>query len=458
MEFVYKMFMKDKGLDFKPHQMKGFEWCLEQEKSKFGGVLADEMGLGKTITMLSLIVLNPKRNNLIVVPPALLKQWRFVMKKLSINSWVYRGSVVKGTTVQSIQNPQVVLTTYGMISTRKKGYKSILWDVNWDRVIFDEAHNMKNRKSNTFSGAIKIKSEIKWMVTGTPIQNRPEDIYSLAIILGEKIRGNEHLMEFITKRLLRRTKTGIGLEIPKKNVKIVKVNFESKEEEELSRQIHSYCNFSRVTVTNVDRAIQSMEGPNPLVMFIRARQICIDPSLIVDNLKRIQEFDGQLQDCVFNEISTKSKINAIIEHIKKGKKEDKKIIFCHYRKESDYFKEKLVEIGYKVCVLDGRTKRGEFGKICKSLDYDVFLGQIKTASEGLNLQQYSQIYFTSPHWNPAVEDQCIARCHRIGQEKNVEVFKFMMKWSDKNDSSYTLDEYANLVQEKKRQYMDMIEK
>ena len=108
--------------------------------------------------------------------------------------------------------------------------------------------------------------------------------------------------------------------------------------------------------------------------------------------------------------------------------------------------------------MDGRTKRSEFSEICESLEYDVLLGQIRTASEGLNLQQYSQIYFTSPHWNPAVEDQCIARCHRIGQENIVKVFKFVMKWSVKENKNMTLDEYANVIQQKKREYMEMIEK
>ena len=456
--FQFKSLCNKASLDIKPHQIDGHVWCMEQEYDNGGGILADEMGLGKTIAMLALIMLNPKENNLIVVPPALLKQWKFVMKKfINMKPFTFHGSVVKGVTIGSIQEPQVVLTTYGMISTRKKGYKSILWDVNWDRVIFDEAHNMKDMKSNAFSGALKIKSSIKWMITGTPIQNRPEDIYALAVLLGERIRGNEHLKEFIENRLLRRTKKGIKIEMPNKTVDLLNVEFESKEEEELSSQIHSCCNFSRVTVKNVERAIQSMEGPNPLVMFIRARQICVFPRLIVDSLERIQENDEMLEDCTFDKIPTKSKITAIIAHIKKQKKVEKKIIFCHYRKEMDCLKELLVQNGYRVGVLDGRTKRGEFAKICESLNYDVLLGQIKTASEGLNLQQYSQVYFTSPHWNPAVEDQCIARCHRIGQEKDVKVFKFMMKWSNK-ENKMTLDEYANVVQEKKREYMKMIEK
>ena len=205
-EDFFESLCRKAKLDIKPHQVDGHIWCLENEYTNGGGILADEMGLGKTIAMLALICINPK-NNLIVVPPALLKQWKFVMNKfIKVTPFIFHGSVVKSVTTESIKNSEIVLTTYGMISTRKKSYKSVLWDVEWGRVIYDEAHNMRDMKSNAFSGAIKIKSEIKWMVTGTPIQNRPEDIYSLALLLGERIRGNEHLKEFIKNRLIRRTK------------------------------------------------------------------------------------------------------------------------------------------------------------------------------------------------------------------------------------------------------------
>jgi SNF2 family DNA or RNA helicase len=459
----YKEWCDLKGLDTKPHQVEGKNWCLENEFTKGGGILADEMGLGKTIIMLSLLSLNPENNNLIVVPKALLKQWKFVLEKLNNPNdeiLVFHGSQVRAHNSETIVEYGVVLTTYGMISTRKDvAYKSVLWDIDWGRVIYDEAHNMKDMKSNVFTGALKIKSKFKWMVTGTPIQNRLGDIYSLATLLGERIRGNEHLKEFIENRLLRRTKEGLGIKMPDIEFENVDVKFDSEEEETMSKAIHSRCGFTSVTLHNVNKAINLMEGPNPLVMYIRSRQMCVYPKLIVDNLEKIKENDEMLEDCSFNEIQTKSKIDAIVKKIKNEKKEEKKIIFCHYRKEIDCFKEVLEQNGFSVCVLDGRTKRGEFSKICESLDYDVLLGQIKTASEGLNLQQYSQVYFTSPHWNPAMEDQCIARCHRIGQKKNVKVFKFVMKWTNQQENrDMTLDEYANVVQERKREYMNLIEK
>tara|TARA_B110000444_G_scaffold248729_1_gene272943 strand:- start:1910 stop:3421 length:1512 start_codon:yes stop_codon:yes gene_type:complete len=459
----YKRWCGVKGLDIKPHQVYGKNWCLDKEFEEGGGILVDEMGLGKTIVMCSLLNLNFQERNLIVVPRSLLRQWEFILHKLMghkcDNIFVFHGkSGLSNLNSEAISDFNIVLTTYGMISTRKNAYKSSLWGVDWCRVIYDEAHNLRDMKSNMFAGAIKIKSKIKWMVTGTPIQNKLQDIVSLARLLGEEIRGNEHLKEFIEKRVLRRTKKGLGIEMPKIETINIDVNFMSDEEERLSKAIHSRCGFTNVTITNVDKAINLMEGPNPLVMYIRSRQMCVYPKLVVDNLEQIKENDEILQDCYFDEIQSKSKIDTIIEKIKNEKKEDKKIIFCHYRKEIDCFKEILEQNGFSVCILDGRTKKSKFDKICKSMEYDVLLGQIKTVSEGLNLQQYSQVYFTSPHWNPAMEDQCIARCHRIGQKKDVKVFKFVMKWTNKEKGDMTLDEYANIVQEKKREYMNMLEK
>lgn len=461
-ETNFEKWCTTKDLDVKSHQVSGKNWCLDKEYNEGGGILADEMGLGKTIVMCSLLKLNFQERNLIVVPRSLLKQWKIILGKLMgyrcNEILVFHGKRLNSWNSEEISEWNVVLTTYGMISTRKKvGYKSPLWGVDWGRVIYDEAHNMRDMKSNVFTGAIKIKSKIKWMVTGTPIQNKPQDISSLALLLGERIRGNEHLKEFIVNRVLRRTKKGLGIEMPKIETSIIDVNFKSEEEENMSRAIHSRCGFTDVTLTNVDKAINLMEGPNPLVMYIRSRQMCVYPKLVVDNLEQIKQNDEMLVDCDFD-VQTRSKIDAVVEKIKNEKKEDKKIIFCHYRKEIDCFKEILEQNGFSVCVLDGRTKRGEFDKICNSMDYDVLLGQIKTVSEGLNLQQYSQVYFTSPHWNPAMEDQCVARCHRIGQKKDVKVFKFIIKWTNKEKGDVTLDEYANKVQERKREYMDMIEK
>ena len=133
------------------------------------------------------------------------------------------------------------------------------------------------------------------------------------------------------------------------------------------------------------------------------------------------------------------------------------------RKEIDFLQKKLAEKGFSVEKIDGRTSKMERSEIIGSI-YDVLILQIQTGCEGLNLQQYSEVYFVSPHWNPAIEDQAIARCHRIGQTQQIYVFRFEMNCfhedqeEDCDDEfvSQTLDFYCNIIQKKKRAYYSII--
>ena len=176
------------------------------------------------------------------------------------------------------------------------------------------------------------------------------------------------------------------------------------------------------------------------------------------------------------ETMSTTKIDAVCRTILKRDNGRKKLIFCHFRKEIDEIAERLKHL--KVGVIDGRTKKKErcnilnspafskelcneitdklvpgqgadcvFKQISSFIDYDVVILQIQTCCEGLNLQQFQEVYFTTPHWNPAVEDQAMARCHRLGQKETVDVFKFYMQFSG---GAVTMDEYCSLVQKEKR--------
>ena len=142
-------------------------------------------------------------------------------------------------------------------------------------------------------------------------------------------------------------------------------------------------------------------------------------------------------------------------------------MFCHYRGEIDEIQQRLLRHEMTVETFDGRTPPHERERILTSTDCDVLILQIQTGCEGLNLQHFSEIYFVSPHWNPAVEDQAIARCHRIGQEKETRVFRFNMagfhvasaEEEDGPETSMqaTLEEYSLEVQKAKREIMTMLD-
>ena len=495
----YKRWLSVAKLDEKPHQLEGMKFCLEKETEERplygvrGGIIADEMGLGKTILMLGCIVsnfngMNGLTNTLVVLPTALLDQWTKIFKKfMGHTPLVYHGKNVKSISKGSLENASIVITTYGMIAADKKG-GSPLWNIQWNRLIMDEAHHVRNMNSGHYRGAKKIKADIKWLVTGTPIQNSKGDLYSLCSVLGLKTAlyaNPANIKSIIKYHLLRRTKKDVGIKLPPLIDEQILVPWESEEEESLARQIHSRAHFSAVHVTNVDDIIRDMTN-HPLLMFTRARQICTFPHLLHLAVKKMQKEGNLPRNANLKKIDTCSKATAVSNHIiKRCYNKRRKIVFCHYRGEIDLICALLRKRGIGVGAVDGRTSKKdrnsfldasvtqeEFGSVCKKwnnknfvydfikpyISPDVIVVQIQTASEGLNLQHFKEVYFTSPHWNPAVEDQAIARAHRIGQNEKVNVFRFIMEDFKISDEEYglSLDNYCCQVQLKKRELVEIL--
>ena len=156
-----------------------------------------------------------------------------------------------------------------------------------------------------------------------------------------------------------------------------------------------------------------------------------------------------------------SKLDAVIDLMLQRKDNGKgKIIFCHFHKEIDIIAERLLKGGMtKVVRYDGRNSGGK-NLLALAEPADALVFQIQTGCEGLNLQHnFSEIYFVSPHWNPFVEEQAIARCHRIGQKQDVHIFKFEMSGFNKNNDNIdtlSLEKYINKIQDNKRNISDKI--
>ena len=522
---VFDSYLSVSGLESKPYQREGVSFCLDKETIHsveeagaayrvpriLGGIIADEMGLGKTIVMIGLILANlaSLKRTLIVVPVALIAQWVAQLKKTVIDSGfkpdltiaVYHGasrrniinlpnetgdgscwylvSRSRGQKTCSSKCIDIVITTYGSVAMEVPSSKSqtktkttipsiprlSLQTFRADRVIFDEAHHLRNKKNRVFRGAMhllgrnplpaasSLLSTRIWIVTGTPIQNKLSDLKSLCYILGFLPSDVMHPEQqaFIRKKyVLRRTKLSVGMisdnsskcslggGVGGGNVGLLKslehsssnVDWGNSNELLLSREIHSRAKYT----TNRNERLK---------LYTRMRQMCVLPALLTYDsaAKGAKGAKGASEESVIDTydvpmevyksaVSEKSKLNRVVDVIMRQLSEDptrKSLVFCLFRREMiqlrDLIRSRCFDV--EIDIIDGTVSGVRRNRILAASP-QILLLQIRTCSEGLNLQPYSNVFFVSPNWNPCVEDQAIARCYRMGQTSQVRVFRFYM--------------------------------
>lgn len=447
-------------LDYKQYQYDGVEWCFKNETNPNpiqgvrGGFIADEMGLGKTIMMIGLMVVNKVRRTLIVVPPALIYQWHSEIERITgHDSLIYHGNEKKYITQEEFNKAPIVLTTYNTVSS----VNSLLGTLSWNRIIYDEGHHLRNN-TKRHQACKRLKTVRRWIVTGTPMQNRKKDLYNLCSILGMKFDfyANDANLRVIGKNfILRRTKAQVGIVLPTVNTIECEVEWENQSEYNLAKEVHSLLpNITDIKTRGSLSVALSLDGP--LAALIKMRQICVIPSMLKPKLEYLKSLDLVNSDYDAG-LDTSSKIEAVTNLILKRKDNNNgKIVFCQFRWEIDCIEFLLKKGGIdKIVKYDGRnSSSSNLTKLSEPAD--VIILQIQTACEGLNLQKhFSEIYFVSYNWNPFIEDQAIARCHRIGQTKVVNVFRFIMeKLGDKNE--ITIEQYIDEVQKSKRELCNKI--
>jgi len=445
----YQKLIDHSCFEFKIYQAKGIEWCIRRELTATpfagvrGGIIADEMGLGKTMMMIGTMFCNYLPHTLIVLPPILLPQWQKEIYKISGHKALCFYGANKGkVTLEQLTKAPIILTSYNTLLNKE----CLLVKIQWDRVIFDEAHHMRNSKTQRFASCRQIDAKIRWMVTGTPIQNKRQDFFSLCDLLGLNsafYKNKENMDRIRAYFVLRRTKQQVGIELPEMRQTKVMVEWSNLKEKMLAEELHSLLpNQTGVSYEKRKQLAAYLEPKGILTAMLRARQSCILPSMMKGKMfNGGGGYDTALNCC--------SKLDAVLLLLIDRRDNGRgKIVFCHFKDEMDLIKLRLTEAGYKkVVCCDGRTPKSVKKTIAD--EADALIIQIQTGCEGLNLQQhFSEVYFVSPHWNPAVEAQAVARCHRIGQKSEVDVFKFEMNGFD--DESITLEKYVSCVQENKK--------
>ena len=426
------------------YQIEGFKWLKNLSTLGFGGILADEMGLGKTIQTIAFLLSEGEKNkkSIIISPTSLIYNWKAELEKFapSLKVAIIHGEKRERLKlIDDLKNYDMILTTYGTLRMDVEKYEDIIFDY----CIIDEAQNIKNYLAQNTKVIKEVKAKVRFALTGTPIENNltelwsifdfimPDYLYSKEIFerkfIIKRERDLEELKMLIKPFLLRRTKNEVMKELPDKIEKKFIVEMTSAQK----AVYKSYIKAVR------DKMKNNSDGRIEVFSYLtRLRQICLDPSLVIDEYKG---GSGKLK------IATE----LIEKHIDS---EGKVLLFSQFTSALKNIGESLEEKGIPYLYLDGKTKSkdriklvDEFNNSCNT---KVFLISLKAGGTGLNLTSANLVIHFDPWWNPAVEHQATDRAHRIGQRNVVEVIKLVAKG--------TIEEKIILLQENKKDLIESV--
>jgi SNF2 family DNA or RNA helicase len=450
------------------HQAEGIQFMLEGEYLRnTGGILADDMGLGKTIQSAGLIHSAPG-HSLVITPSGVLTQWMDCLTAL-LPPQKFRVILYHGPTRNEQHNLVklkssceknniflVVVTTHGLMYAKKRGQiktfvPTNLHDLEWTRILVDEAHYARNSKSLLWQGLNYIQAPYKWLLTGTPIQNSIKDIVSLFVLAkipGANTRNKNIILEIRDEYLLRRTKEEIAEKHPERKLPELEIEnlvcpFISTDEEKFYELIEKNAMDGFKRLLSVKNSISSVEM---LELLIRLRQAAFHPQLVIDGYKRKGMFPKSMRDWEGKTTKLHMLETRITEELQQNPGQ-KTIIFCQFTQEIEIIQEMLHKHDFTTEIFAGDTDmETRRGIIHGDISPQFLLIQIKSGGCGLNLQKYHRVYFTSPDWNPANEFQAIARAHRNGQRLEVKVTRLLLQYQDGRD---TIDQRIFELQKQK---------
>lgn len=419
------------NVNLRPYQVEGFHFLAYLATNRFGGILADDMGLGKTIQSLTWLLWmrdqagdNPPPS-LVVCPKSVLDVWGDEVKKAapSIRVQVLRNRVELDTDRLG-KDVDLLVINYSQLRTCADDLKGI----KWLGVILDEGQQIKNPDSKAAKSARALEGENRLVLTGTPIENRLLDVWSLMGfampgILGDRKYFREHFdrrkdgqsQTRLTARLrpflLRRTKGEVALDLPPKI-----------EEDVFSEMEDVQSELYRGELERIQKVLLGIENDeslrkNSFVILqglMRLRQICCHPGLLDPKYLGEQS----------------AKLNALFYLLDQLHEEGHKVlVFSQFVSMLDIIRDELEERDRPFSYLTGQTKNRHevISDFQESKDPKTFLLSLKAGGSGLNLTSASYVVLYDPWWNPAVENQAIDRCHRIGQESKVNAYRLLMR-------------------------------
>ena len=420
----------------RPYQKAGYDWFHFLRKYNFGGCLADDMGLGKTVQTLALLQKVKEDNHeigahttsLIIMPTSLVYNWMNEAKKFAPKLKIHAHTgTFRNKDIEIFSNYDVVITTYGISRVDIEILKSFFYEY----IILDESQNIKNPASKSFKSVKTLKSKHKLILSGTPVENTVNDLWTQMSFINPGLLGNQSLFytEFvipIEKKkdeekasklqtlikpfVLRRTKTQVATELPPKTENLFYCQM-SEEQKEYYEEIKS--EYRNELLLNLENGGFKKSQVQVLQGLTKLRQIANHPRMIDEDYTGDSGKFENVIHTLENVLSRGHKVLVFSQFVRH---------LAIYRK---YFDAEKTPYAY----LDGATaKRGQVVKEFQSnKDIKLFLISIKAGGVGLNLTEADYVFILDPWWNPAVEQQAIDRTHRIGQNKNVFIYKFITK-------------------------------
>ncbi|WMJ74128.1 SNF2-related protein [Cytophagaceae bacterium ABcell3] len=425
---------KEIKAELRNYQKEGLNWLNFLDEFRWGGILADDMGLGKTLQIITFLQLqrNQKKGiNLVIAPTSLLFNWQDELKKFApeLKFLLHYGNDRKAS-AKSFGDYDLIITSYGIVCNDLDQFKKI----NFNYIVLDESQAIKNIVSLRNKAVCSLKANNRIALTGTPVENSALELYAQMNFVNpgflhtaknfkdnyvKPIETNndqnraDELKSRIAPFILRRTKKEVLTELPDKTEEVVYCMMPEEQRKVYDAFRNKYRNklLGIIEEEGVNKnMIQVLEGLTKL------RQICDSPQLLEkENL----------------ETSASIKIAELKRHIAEKTGDHKILIFSQFVKMLKLIEKELEEMDVDFEYLDGKTpqtqraekvRRFQNNKSCR-----VFLISLKAGGVGLNLTEADYVYIVDPWWNPAVENQAIDRCYRMGQKKNVTALRMICK-------------------------------
>ncbi|MDA3893741.1 MAG: DEAD/DEAH box helicase [Salinivirgaceae bacterium] len=420
--------------ELRHYQKEGLNWLNFLHEMQWGGILADDMGLGKTLQILTFIQhLKSKENSthLIVVPTTLLFNWEKEIEKFTPDlTTFYHYGIDRQKSPQGFGDYDIVFTTYGLLLRDIE----MLREFSFNYIILDESQAIKNPASRRYKAANLVNAKNRIALSGTPIENSTFDLFAQMSFAnrgfftganafkenysnpidkeGDEAIGGE-LHKLINPFVLRRTKETVATELPAKTEDIIYCEMEPEQRRVYDAYRNNYKNQL------VEKIAADGMGKSKIMVLealTRLRQICDSPALVdKDYITDAQAI----------------KVKEILRHITNKTANHKILIFSQFVKMLSIVRDELTKLNIDFEYLDGKSSTKQREKSVNNFqdndDLRVFLISLKAGGTGLNLTAADYVYLLDPWWNPAVENQAIDRCYRIGQDKKVFAYRMICK-------------------------------